>query len=426
MRDPDDDVDRSQSHFHLSPQQMKIHTTCHVCRRPTTVHIIQNPHKRQEGDYKMATYNAKLTDLMAMGYGREQATKALDISDGDVEQAIGFLLLGDESQRGFDVGSILEDSFRGSLRLTSGFPSDSSSSFSARERRSHAGGSSTCDTSSVVSSSAALTTIDEDYSIREIMKMGYTKQLASEALSISGGDLNQAVSFLLMGESKSGFLITERQRSDSEDADAALATALQREELEQMQSPPIVASIPAPALSVQDTSAATRLPADPANNPRMVATRRSVDSFPTNPSSTIRFVSCVFASQFLRGGTVNSSFLDSALRAGFDMMQREQQSESNNGDDWSIGKILQTCGKLFLGIATIVDERRDEPKQGVFINHDLSHSLGIRKILATCRNEQKGTKWQVLVLDSGDQSFCICLPPKGSANKFWYFDAKKR
>jgi hypothetical protein len=347
----------------------------------------------------MATYEGKLTDLMDMGYPREQARRALDISDGDLEQAIGFLLMGDESQRGFDVGSLMEDSFRGSLLSASGLSGRSSPS-------------------ALIGGTVAGGLVDED-AVREIMLMGYSKQLATEALNISGGDIDQAVSFLLMGESKSGFLITERPRSDSEDADVALAAALQREELENMQS-----SQPSTHVAPPQRSATF---SNPANNPRMVATNGSVESFPSSIPAT-HFCSCVFASQFLRGGTVNSAFLDSALRAGVDMMQREQDSGQYNvaNNDWSVGHILKYCGKQYLGITAVYDERKEEPKQGVFSVHDLQHSLGIRKLLATCRNEQAGRMWHVLVLDSTDQSFCICLPPKGSANKFWYFDAKKR
>ena len=55
------------------------------------------------------------------------------------------------------------------------------------------------------------------------------------------------------------------------------------------------------------------------------------------------------------------------------------------------------------------------------MKHDLQHQLGVRKLLAKCRNEQP-EGWQVLLLQLKADCFTICLPPKGTKNKFWYLD----
>ena len=44
----------------------------------------------------------KIQALLAMGYSEGKCTTALKVAGGDMEQAVGFLLMGDKSQRGFD------------------------------------------------------------------------------------------------------------------------------------------------------------------------------------------------------------------------------------------------------------------------------------------------------------------------------------
>ena len=83
---------------------------------------------------------------------------------------------------------------------------------------------------------------------------------------------------------------------------------------------------------------------------------------------------------------------------------------------------------LQLGVAAA--EIEENPKQGVFLESELSHPWGIRKTLAKCRNEQKGREWQILIMESvsmrSRECVCVCLPPKGSMNKFWCLDLKPR
>mmetsp|Transcript_15766 Transcript_15766/g.38809 ORF Transcript_15766/g.38809 Transcript_15766/m.38809 type:complete len:132 (-) Transcript_15766:108-503(-) len=61
-------------------------------------------------------------------------------------------------------------------------------------------------------------------------------------------------------------------------------------------------------------------------------------------------------------------------------------------------------------------------KVGAFETVNLQGDGSLRHLLANIRNEQqKG--WEVVILEVGDSSFCMCLPPKGSANKFWLLDS---
>ena len=89
-----------------------------------------------------------------------------------------------------------------------------------------------------------------------------------------------------------------------------------------------------------------------------------------------------------------------------------------------MGTILKKYGKSNLNIEAITDD--DEPKACVFLPNDLNQTLGIRKQIALCRNQQ-GAGWQVLILEIPQmESICIALPPKGTKNKFWYLDFQPR
>jgi hypothetical protein len=362
----------------------------------------------------MSFDETKVTEILSMGYTRELAIQALRVAQGDAEQAMEFLLISDESRREL-LGALEshEDSF--CLRDDDDHLRASSSA-GPGPGQSHA--------STNTASTPTPTTGQHNHShnhseelehnVGEIIQMGYGRQSAFDALRIAHGDVTQAVSFLLMGESRNGFIANEELN------DAALAGALQQQGGGQ---------------STATTAAATTSPSGrnasllhmPANIPKMVATHKSILTYPRGGNPASPFCSCVAASKFLRGGTVHSEFLDDVLHSGVDMMIRETET---NGplNSWGVDLVLQHCGRQFLGITAVIDEHKDQPKQGVFLAHDLHHTLGIGKLLATCRNEQTGSNWSVLILETSSslETFCICLPPKGSLNKFWYFDHKPR
>lgn len=346
----------------------------------------------------MSVDETKVTEITSMGYTREQGIQALRVSQGNAEHAVEFLLISDESKREL-LGALdgHDDSF--SFRGDDGHLGASSS---ASQGHNHAS------TSIPIPSTRQHHhnhSEEQEHNLGEIIQMGYCRKSALNALRIADGELTQAVSFLLMGESRNGFITNEELN------DGALAGALQQQGGE-----------PSTSTSTSSSGRRTSLLHMPANIPKMVATYKSIFTYPRGGTPASPFCSGVAASKFLRGGTVHSEFLDDVLHSGVDMMIRE-----NPLDSWGVDLVLQHCGRQFLGITAVIDERKDEPKQGVFLTHDLHHTLGIRKLLATCRNEQTGSNWSVLILETSSlETFCICLPPKGSSNKFWYFDHKPR
>jgi hypothetical protein len=197
-----------------------------------------------------------------------------------------------------------------------------------------------------------------------------------------------------MGESKAGFMVEEE--------DTALARALQESELREAKQRPESAMYHPNSMNSSSIA------------PKMVVTQ----SFLTTPGAS-PFCTCVAASRFLTGGVVTSEFLNSILQGGIEMFRK-----TSGNSDYDVQKVLKKFGKKELGIEAIIHGDL-EPKVGIFMEHDLHHTMGLRSLLTQCRNEQP-VGWQVLLLESQFESFCICLPPKGTKNKFWYLDFTPR
>ena len=208
-----------------------------------------------------------------------------------------------------------------------------------------------------------------------------------------------------------------------------------------------VAGVGAAAVAVAGVATAGSVANVNPNTPRMVVATSSLLTVPVPEGAQATagvFCAVVAAAKFLNGGKVNADFLNSIMHEGVFFCAealREQNPEqqthghpTNAGspreirpDEWSVLRVLVRYGGQ-LGVAAA--EMEENPKQGVFLEKELNHPWGIRKLLAKCRNEQKGRDWQILILETGSirsrDCVCVCLPPKGTMNKFWCLDMKPR
>lgn len=331
-------------------------------------------------------------ELMAMGYSEVQADKALEIAQGDLEQAVGFLLMGEQSRAGFDYvnASFSQGTFVRDPSINLGTIGEIDVAETGLKSPPPPSGNNLGASSSSKQ--------------QELMNMGYTSDQAEQALQVAKGDLDQAVNFLLMGESRAGFVVdvetsvsledNNNHRQNDHDGDLALAAALQQAEIQEQQQRPESAMYHSTGMRSN------------ANVPKMVATQ----SFLTIPGAG-PFCTCMAASKFLNGGVMTSEGLNTMLQGGTELYRK-----TSGNSEYSIDKVLKKFGKSHLQITG-----EDEPTDGVFMEHDLKHDTGLRKLLAQCRIEQQ-TGWGVILMETKNDSFCICLPPKGSKNKFWYFD----
>lgn len=346
--------------------------------------------------------SSALQELVSMGYSESNATRALQVAGGDMEQAVGYLLLGEQSQ-----SHLADTLIHGSLTHLS----HDSSHVDA------------VPLASAASSAAADTpdfTGDSPYNdkVKEFLKMGYNRQSALHALSVAGGDVDQAVNFLLMGDSRTGFVLDQQHSSFRLEDDAVMAAILQEEELDFGTAH---AAIAAQAYALHGAPQATAAAPDSAmyhatsmrvrNNdaPRMVASKSALTTPGAEP-----FCACIAASRFLSGGVVTADFLNEIMEGGIELFRK------GNGSFYNVSKVIQKYGRSSLYLEHAAGER--EPKECIFMADDLQHPMGIRKQLASCRNEQPAG-WQLIILEIPSfDAICIALPPKGTKNKFWYFD----
>lgn len=323
--------------------------------------------------------SSSLRELVAMGYSEPQATRALQVAAGDVEQAVGFLLMGERSRRqlGENLGS--------SIAVAEGnlLPSPPSSP---------------------TKTPGAVPVADGK--LDELVQMGYDRRMAQQALAVSNGDMDQAVNFLLMGDSRANFVL-ELQSSFKYEDDAAMAAVLQQDEIGTRRAAG-VASAAGAAGPESNMYHPTSIRETNSDVPKMVAS----DSYLTTPGAG-SFCACIAASKFLSGGIVTADFLNGILEGGIELFHKA------NNQEYTVDKILRKYGKN-LRIKSVGGD--NDPKNGIFMPHDVQHTLGIRKQLALCRNQQP-QGWQVLLLEIPNfEAFCIALPPKGTKNKFWYLD----
>jgi hypothetical protein len=170
-----------------------------------------------------------------------------------------------------------------------------------------------------------------------------------------------------------------------------------------------------PPYAVGNAAAASAFsPPSEGPKPKIVATR----SFLTVPGAGT-FCSCYAASLFLTGGVVSAEFLNNIMSAGIELYRKAEPS-GHIDTFFSIEAVLKKYGRSHLNIQAITNGLED-PKRGFFVENDSQHDLGIRKLMAACRNEQE-RGWQIVLIEFQSDSFCACLPPKGSSNKFWFFD----
>lgn len=370
-----------------------------------------------------------LDQLVSMGYPIDQCLRALEVSNGDLEQAVGYLLMGEVSQSNFDysvsesiseadeVFSLSAASHHAHHQMTPDVASARGSLiFSPPFMQRHEAplpGASEAPPPPPSSSAAAA----ED----QLVMMGYTRNSAIHALRVAEGDLEQAVNFLLMQNSRQGLLLdvehfgSERTlRSSvstttrSSDVASDVAVASNHSPFAVRRTTDCIPAQAPPSIPRISPAAHNPLPYS-GPKPKIVSTRTFLSVPGAGP-----FCVCFAASRFLTGGVVDAPFLDGVMESGIELYRRL------NYRRLTIGTILQMYGRSHVGIL-FVNNGEEDPKRGLHTDTNLQHEKSIRRLMAICRNEQEAG-WQIILLELQNDSFCACLPPKGSGNKFWFFD----
>jgi hypothetical protein len=347
--------------------------------------------------------------------------RALQVASGDLEQAVGYLLMGEVSQRAFDYSASESVS---DVDLGSAVDVYTNVLEASGDLASPRGSNLVFDPPSTARQDLSLLAANEVPSSPEdkLVAMGHSRNHAIHALRVAAGDLVQAANFLLMGNSRRGFLLdvehfsSERSLRSSTTTSSDVCSDVAVASSSSPYAIKIVTSESDAAQLLQSDTMLNPIPYNPppysGPKPKIVSTRSFLSVSWAGP-----FCTCFAASKFLNGGVVSAVFLDSIMESGIELYRKRNRR-------FSIETVVKMYGRLELGIDAVRNGGED-PKQGVHIDNNLQHEKSIRKLMAACRNEQ-GTGWQVVILELQNDSFCTCLPPKGSGNKFWFFDFNRR
>jgi hypothetical protein len=397
-----------------------------------------------------------IQQITSMGYSEAAAEKALKIAGGDMEQAVGYLLLSTSSRGGFEKGSTISDDAKPPAQprpeptpeanysdwgMTDAVDDPEDPSYYQRESNIGDVNVPTKHFSSMISemTNPSFASINHGHSgfgsgsgnglglgngerekkVDELVEMGYPVEEANQALRVTDGDIDQAVGFLLMGESSrmaflsevtDSFSIAHDVAHDGDDAKLAASMYLQQEEER------LILQIEEHQHEHQQQKQRPEYTMYNAkhknggNVPKMVITNLGVTQKGVAP-----FCTCVAARNFLDGGVVNALYLDSILERGLELFQ-----QAGRKTDYNVEKVMMKFGKTqSLGLIA------PKTKVGLFQPHDLQNERGLRNLLIKVRNEQP-VGWEVSILEVDDYSFCLCMPPKGTANKFWIIDLRAR
>lgn len=333
------------------------------------------------------------------------------MAEGDLDQAVGYLLMGESSQQAFDFStheSIFDINCATNATSVASHEAEQATITDASSPR----GSLLFppQQSQLLSGSVsddAIPTSPEE----QLILMGYSRNQAIQALQVAHGDLEQATNFLLMGNSRQGFLLdvehfgSERNLQSSSTSTSSIC--------------PVESEAVATVDMTMSTATVVATP-PPINNPlpysgpkpKIVSTRSFVNVSDAGP-----FCTCFAASRFLDGGEVAAPFFDIIMESGIELYRKLNRR-------LTVDKVLKLYSKSHLGIEAVRNGELD-PRKGMHMGSDLQHDNSIRKLFASCRNEQEDG-WQVVILELPNDCFCTCLPPKGSGSKFWFFDFTHR
>ena len=456
------------------------------------------------------TTKEMMDELTSMGYSPATCQRALEVSGYDLEQAVGYLLMGEDSQQNFhdhhhdhhgqhgaddvekDETNETVDKDPDALLPGTAAPNKSvddvlpgvvvavgnivdgraSSDIDHLQRNQH---------NHHQQHQQRSTNRPNNKEEEELVKMGYSQKDAKEALKIAQGDITQAIGFLCMGESRNKFVVAHDESSnnyDDEDGDhdfsndSAIAAALLEEDLRNQYHAQrkVVAAMEqrrgqhrGPSYNHQGTThpqnySTSSTPISAATPTNSITMRHSVKPKIVSSQAFLEtkealpFCICVCASKFLSGGVVSTTFFHSIMESGIELYRKESRknkktmSHTNN-----VGTVLRKYGKSSYLRISIVPAANDDAgdqrlQHGLFMEDDVNHGTSsIRQLLLDCRNQQ-GDGWRIVLIDldndndnvdydsgsheagstdgcnSFGDSFCICLPPKGSTNKFWLFD----
>jgi hypothetical protein len=221
-----------------------------------------------------------------------------------------------------------------------------------------------------------------EHDVKQLIAMGFGEAQAQEALTVSDGNLEVAVNYLLGGGIPS--------------ASAAAAAA-----------PPVAPAAEPPAKMESMEAIAKGLVT-------CGISQYNVD----NGRSACTCIALTTASNFLENQSVDSAFLTTMIHKGVENYQK--LSAGSSVEHLSAEEVLQTDRGNLFAVETIGDIR-----QGVLSN-DPHHPLGLMALLQGLRQESQ-TDWLAILITKTPETVLVCFPPASvSPSSYWLIDSHPR
>jgi hypothetical protein len=215
--------------------------------------------------------------------------------------------------------------------------------------------------------------------IKQLMAMGFGEAQAQEGLTVSNGNLEVAVNYLLGGG---------------------------------IPPPPIAARPAEPPAKMESMEAIAK------GLVTCGISQYNVD----NGRSACTCIALTTASNFLQNQSVDSAFLTTMIHKGVENYQ-SMMSAGSSVEHLSAEEVLQkdrSNNPLLFEVETVGGIR-----QGV-LSHDPYHPLGLMALLQGLRQESQ-TEWLAILITKTPETVLVCFPPAPvSPSSYWLVDSHPR
>jgi hypothetical protein len=229
-----------------------------------------------------------------------------------------------------------------------------------------------------------------DQDVAQITNMGFSVEQAREALTVSNGNMEAAVNYILGG-------------GGGPPPSTVIAAAAE--------PPPRAAAVSAKAGGVL----------------RCSRSQYSVDQ----GRSACTCIALTAATNFLKEPNVTTEFLEEMITQGVanyqQLMQQQSSASTNNIEHLSAEEVLQKdSSRTIFPLQCLPGGIR----QGLLSN-DFHHPMGLKAILEGIREEQPRDEWMAVLITKTPETVLVCFPPASpsgpaAASAYWLIDSHPR
>jgi len=222
--------------------------------------------------------------------------------------------------------------------------------------------------------------------IATLTAMGFSADLAREALTVSSGNMEAAVNYILGGGAGAG---------------AGVAPTA------------VVAAEPPPGAAAVSAKADGGLL-------RCSRSQYSVDQ----GRSACTCIALTAATKFLQDTNVTSEFLEEMITQGVSNYQQLMHQSASEIEHLSAEEVLQKdSSKTIFPLQSLPGGIR----QGILSKDDFNHPMGLKAMLEGLKSDQPRQSWMAVLITKTPETVLVCFPPDSARpSSYWLIDSHPR